>query len=710
MSSFADISIRFAADLKGFSSQMQNAQRKLDTIGRKFQKVGAGLTLGVTTPLLALGAIAVKNFDVQAKAVAQVEQGLISTGNAVGYNTDQLKKMASALQENTLFGDENILKNVTAQLLTFTNVTGREFERTQQAALDLATRLDGDLKGATIQLGKALNDPVLGLSALSKSGIQFSKDQKILIKSLVEMGKTAEAQTLILDELEKQYGGSAAAAARAGLGPFTQLKNIIGDITEDFGEIILQGLNPIIDSVKQLALGFSDLSPETKKFLVIFGGIAAAVGPLLALAGTILPAIGTGFALLTGPIGLIVAGLTAVGIVIYKNWEPIKATLVELANYFIDLYNESAIFRGGVEAIVLNFRTLLAVGKFVFGTLGNLISAIGQNIKDSFTGLGDIVSAILSGDITQLPLILAKGFKDGFKVADDLLGDIGEDFKTLKGVIEKNIGEGINNTLRGKKYELLGSNVDTVSLTENVSNAIKAGLEAGVASVNGGPFTPQTVKLDVDTKDIANLGNLDIATDFAPQLRAPELSEAMLEFLGKLENFRDDAQAILQSNAENFVVGFGSLIGSIANGTAGLESIGALLLNTMADISEQLGRAAIKLGITMKAIKLSFTSPGAAIIAGIGLVAFSTLLRGVASSFAGNFAGGGIVGGSSFSGDRLLAGVNSGELILNLAQQKNLAGAFAKGGNISLSPSLRYEASGFRIMLNNENERLKRST
>jgi len=710
MASFADISIRFGADLKQFSSQMQNAQRKLDTIGRKFQKVGAGLTLGVTTPLLALGAIAVKNFDVQAKAVAQVEQGLISTGNAVGYNTDQLKKMASALQENTLFGDENILKNVTAQLLTFTNVTGREFERTQQAALDLATRLDGDLKGATIQLGKALNDPVLGLSALSKSGIQFSKDQKILIKSLVEMGKTAEAQTLILDELEKQYGGSAAAAARAGLGPFTQLKNIIGDITEDFGEIILQGLNPIIDSVKQLALGFGDLSPETKKFLVIFGGIAAAVGPLLALAGTILPAIGTGFALLTGPIGLIVAGLTAVGIVIYKNWEPIKATLVELANYFVDLYNESAIFRGGVEAIVLNFRNLLAVGKFVFGTLGNAISAIGQNIKDSFGNLGDIVTAILTGDIASLASVLAKGFKDGFKVADDLLGNIGEDFKTLKGVIEKNIGDGINNTLRGKKYELLGSNVDTVSLTENVSDAIKAGLEAGVASANGGPFTPQTVALDIETKGIAKLGDTNVFANVLDTIQAEKMSDELLAFEERLLEFRENSNQILQGAVEDFAVGFGQILGGIISGTAGIGDIGALLLNSIGSIATQLGRAAIQIGITMKALKLSFSSPGAAIFAGIGLVALGALLKSVSSNFAGNFASGGIVGGSSFSGDNLVAGVNSGELILNLAQQKNLAGAFAKGNTIRLSPSLRYEAGGFRIMLNEENNRLNRST
>ena len=86
--------------------------------------------------------------------------------------------MATNLQNKTLFGDEVILKDATAQLLTFTNITGENFGRTQEAALDLATRLDGDLKSASIQLGKALNDPVANLSALSRSGIQFSEDQK----------------------------------------------------------------------------------------------------------------------------------------------------------------------------------------------------------------------------------------------------------------------------------------------------------------------------------------------------------------------------------------------------------------------------------------------------------------------------------------------------------------------------------------------------
>ena len=193
------------------------------------QRVGRNLSVGLTAPILAFGGVALKSWDKQEKAIAQVNAGLISTGNAVGFTSEQLQKMASDLQNTSLFGDEEILQDATAQLLTFTNIAGEQFARTQQAAVDLSTRLGGDLKSASIQLGKALNDPVANLSALSRSGIQFSKEQKAVIKSLAESNKLADAQTIILDELARQYGGAGEAAAKAGLGGFKQLQNSIGD-------------------------------------------------------------------------------------------------------------------------------------------------------------------------------------------------------------------------------------------------------------------------------------------------------------------------------------------------------------------------------------------------------------------------------------------------------------------------------------------------
>lgn len=188
--------------------------------------------------------------------------------------------MATDLQNKTLFGDEVILKDATAQLLTFTNISGENFARTQQAALDLATRLDGDLKGASIQLGKALNDPVANLSALSRSGIQFSDEQKDVIKTLAETGRLAEAQTLILDELNKQYGGSAQAAAAAD-GGFTQLANSFSDLQEIIGGLLVQYLQPIVNHLKTFVQWLSETSKTTQTIALAFAAFAAAIGPLL---------------------------------------------------------------------------------------------------------------------------------------------------------------------------------------------------------------------------------------------------------------------------------------------------------------------------------------------------------------------------------------------------------------------------------------------
>lgn len=697
MATFADISIRFGADLKQFSSQMQNAQRSLNSYGQRLQKVGAGLTIGLTTPLLAFAALSVKNFDTQAKAIAQVEAGLKSTGNAVGFTSEALQKMASDLQNNTLFGDEAILKDATAQLLTFTNIAGEQFKRTQLAALDLATRLDGDLKGASIQLGKALNDPIKGLAALGKSGIQFSKDQTEVIKTLAETGRLAEAQTLILDELEKQYGGSAAAAAKAGLGPFTQLKNILGDITEDFGKIILEGISPFVEKIKNIALSFQSLSPETKKFIVIAGGIAAAIGPLLALAGTILPAIGTGLTLLTGPIGLVVAGLTAIGVVIIKNWKPIKQVLVDIANYFIDLYNESFAFRLVAEGIITSFNNIFDTGKFVFSALGSIISAMVSQLKTAFSNLGQIVKAVLTGNIEAIPGLVAKNFKESTKGFGILVDNLSKDFNVLKSNIEKNITDSIVNVFSEKKYKFL-ADVDTTEVEKKVENSVKKGLNAG-ASGGSGQSTLQTQKIQtLPTQGLAQLEGSTFSASLAG-FTTEALDEKALAFTERLLQFRDDTAQILADTAANFVVGFGDIIGGIVAGTAGLDDVAGFLLNTMGDLAQQLGKSAIQIGITMKALKLSFKSPFAAIAAGVALVALGGLLKGVSKKFAGNFAGGGLVGGASFSGDKLQAGVNSGELILNVAQQKNLAGALTRGTSIKLLPSLDFDGRKMRVML-----------
>jgi hypothetical protein len=95
-----------------------------------------------------------------------------------------MQAFAGDLQKVTTFGDEAIISSQ-ALLLTFTQVGEEAFPRAQKSILDVATAMGTDLKSATLQVGKALNDPIQGITALTRSGIQFSESQKAVIKQMV---------------------------------------------------------------------------------------------------------------------------------------------------------------------------------------------------------------------------------------------------------------------------------------------------------------------------------------------------------------------------------------------------------------------------------------------------------------------------------------------------------------------------------------------
>jgi len=311
------------SDLGGIKGALAGVQDYARRGGRAMRNMGAVMSAGVTTPLVLLGKQSVSLYDTQLRAQKTVEQALVSTAGAVGKTKQELFGMASALQGLTTFGDEDILQNVTAPLLTFTKIQGDVFERAQGSVLDMATLLKMDLKSASILVGKALNDPIKGVAALGRSGVQFSDDQKKVIKSLVETGQTAKAQALILQELETQFGGQAAAAAEAPLGKLRQLQNAIGDVKEQLGEQIVPFLVPLVEKVQVAVDWFSALDPAIKKNIVVVGGLAAAAGPLLLVLGGITLAMGA----LLSPIGAVVVGFAlvagAVGYVVAK-WDELK--------------------------------------------------------------------------------------------------------------------------------------------------------------------------------------------------------------------------------------------------------------------------------------------------------------------------------------------------------------------------------------------------
>lgn len=364
MAKLGDLVVRIGADTRDLNKSLGRVQRNMRSMTGNLQNMGRTISQSVTLPLAGMAALSIQAFRDQAKAVAQVEQGLKSTGNAAGKTLQELTDMATDLQKKTLFGDEDILQNATAQLLTFTNIAGQQFDRTQKAALDLATRLDGDLKSASIQLGKALNDPIANLSALSRSGIQFSKEQKDLIKTLAETGELAKAQGIILDELEKQYGGSAEAAAAAD-GGITQLQNAIGDLGEEFGKLLTQNLRPFIKRLMSIIEGFQGMDEGVKRAIVALGSLAAAFGPILFFLPQIITQLGLlATAIAANPILAAAGVITAIGVALKamkKDADNATKSIEELRASFGDLTEESSTEK--LEQTKKDLNALLAFRK-----------------------------------------------------------------------------------------------------------------------------------------------------------------------------------------------------------------------------------------------------------------------------------------------------------------------------------------------------------
>ncbi|MEO1258850.1 MAG: phage tail length tape measure family protein [Bacteroidota bacterium] len=279
MSSIAELNVRLGMEISQFERNRKKAKRNLKATAKEFKELGNSMTMNVSVPVLGFLGRSAQLWDKQAQAIAQVETGVKSTGAAAGFSVAQLGKMASEIQDISTIGDEDILKNLTANMLTFTKVTGEQFKRAQVAAADLSTRMGTDLKSAALQVGKALNDPTKGLTALSRSGIQFSEAQKETIKQMMATNRVAEAQNIILKELETQFGGSAKAAAEAGLGPMRQFQNTMGDLMETLGKGVIPLMNEGAKRLKNFMEVIMDTDEETRNLAIKIGLVAAAIGP-----------------------------------------------------------------------------------------------------------------------------------------------------------------------------------------------------------------------------------------------------------------------------------------------------------------------------------------------------------------------------------------------------------------------------------------------
>jgi len=257
----------FGADMKGFERAMKKSQRNIKKFGTDMKRMGRSLTMNLTLPMAAFAAASVKAFDTQIKA----ETKLLTALKGKEDIQKRLIEQAKQLQTITLFGDE---ETIAAQAMLAT--MGLEEEAIRQLiplVQDMAVAKGMNLVQAADLVAKSVGSST---NALSRYGIEI----------IGAVGSTERLDSAV-GALTKMFQGQAEAIAKEGLGPFEQLKNALGDVSEEFGKLILESIVPLKNELEKLVGFLTKLTDAQKQNIIKWGGLAAALGPIILLLGNV---------------------------------------------------------------------------------------------------------------------------------------------------------------------------------------------------------------------------------------------------------------------------------------------------------------------------------------------------------------------------------------------------------------------------------------
>jgi hypothetical protein len=383
-----------------------------------------------------------------------------------------LNKQAEALGQLSSFDDEGI-KEAQATLLTFGNVTDKAFDKGLQAAVDMSDFLGTDLQSSTIQIGKALNDPVKGLTALSRVGVSFTEQQQEQIKTMTEAGDAAGAQAIILGELEKQFGGAAEALAGTAAGETAQAFEDLTNAGEEIGAIFLPILAELAKGVSGFAHFVQDNFPAIKTVVGnVMEGIGAAIGFVVQIISSFT----------SGGTGNAFAGVwTVIGQAVDFVSKQVFPFLLQMFQKVVEFIRVNGPTIGSIVSQA--FGAIVAVAKVVVPILMNIARVV-------FPILLTAAGILLKGLDGTFKLI-GGVFNVAAKVVDVMVKSITTAWQLLS-TITTAIWTGITNTIKG----VFNAVADVINGFFGFLNGLSFGI---------GPFDVGPVHIDAATFDPFNI-------------------------------------------------------------------------------------------------------------------------------------------------------------------------------------------------------------
>lgn len=389
------------------------------------------------------------------------------------------------------------------------------------------------------------------------------------------LGAGVDSTREIFAEMNNVQGATATAFEATSQSASFQLQKALNGVRNSLTEVggtllsaVLPHIQKFTSFIQGLIQSFMNLSPQTQSLVLGLTAIAAALPAILSVAGALATALG---AILT-PAGLVVAALGAIATIVVQNWGAVKKGLVDVANYFIDLYNESLAFRLIIEGFVALFKTIFDAGVALVNGLINQFKIAANFIKGLFSNVGMIIQGAFTLDrsliqegLAGLGDALVEGVTETAGNVKDVFADIGtagadnftEAFEKsmrpqkIANVTEEGLQQGIDNVVSSIKDKVSGIFAGGVAAsTTGGTTATTGGGDADptfgstFGAVDSGIVDPETIEFIDDSVDFEAL-HQGIDATVTKMQKMQTISETMGQ--GIQDAFGQMGQSIVQS-------------------------------------------------------------------------------------------------------------------------------------------------------------------